>query len=136
MLSHWLNTIKISRAVGRCIGCGKGLARIEVPYIVPPVLHFTIDNPCIKFDLILNISVGGMAVRYALRSVMYIGNNHFTTRIIKENGDIWYHDSIKTGTNSISDGNMHSTEPGFLNTCDRDGIKQQACGVIYAVVDL
>jgi hypothetical protein len=136
MLSHWLNALKISRAVGRCFVCGKGLAVIEVPNMAPPVLHFAIDDPCIKFDPALNISVGDSVVRYALRSVIYIGNNHFTTRIVKENGDIWYHDSIKTGATSISDGNMHSAELGFLNTCDRDGIRQQACGVLYAVVDL
>ncbi|KAJ7828120.1 hypothetical protein B0H14DRAFT_2594787 [Mycena olivaceomarginata] len=29
--------------------------------------------------------------RFALRGVIYAGENHFTSRIIKENGAIWHH---------------------------------------------
>jgi hypothetical protein len=136
MLSHWLNELKISRAFGRCPKCKNGLTRIEVPDVAPPVLYFAIDDPLIKFDPALNISVSGTCVRYALRSVIYIGNHHFTTRIVKENGDVWYHDGIETGSTSSAEGNIHSHDPQFLNTCDRNGDVQEACGVVYAIVDL
>jgi hypothetical protein len=136
MLSHWLNDLKISRAIGRCRICKSGLARIEVPDVAPPVLYFAVDDPMIKFDPALNISVGGMGVRYVLRSVIYVGNHHFTSRIIKENGDVWYHDGIETKSTSIAEGNIHSLDPAFLNTCVRHGDVQDACGVLYAIVDL
>ncbi|KAJ7321525.1 hypothetical protein DFH08DRAFT_650032, partial [Mycena albidolilacea] len=56
----------------------------------------------------INITVAGVPVRYALRSVIYSGSNHFISRIIKENGDIWYHDGIETCATSVAEGNLHS----------------------------
>ncbi|KAJ7300894.1 hypothetical protein DFH08DRAFT_724840 [Mycena albidolilacea] len=72
---------------------------------------------------------------YALKSVIYVGNHHFTSRIIKENGDVWYPDGIETKSTSIAEGNIHSQDPAF-NTCVRHGDVQDACGVLYAIVDL
>ncbi|KAJ7318343.1 hypothetical protein DFH08DRAFT_714817 [Mycena albidolilacea] len=104
MLSHWLNALKISRTFGRCTVCKGGLARIEVPVIAPPVLHFALDDSSIRLDPSFNITVWQATVRYALRSVIYIGNHHFTTRILKENGDVWFHDGIETGLTCIAEG--------------------------------
>jgi hypothetical protein len=89
-----------------------------------------------RLDQAFNMSVGDTVVRYALRSVIYIGNNHLTTRIIKENGDIWFHDGIETGRTMIAEGNIHSQGPWFLNTCIKRDEVWTACGAIYAVVDL
>jgi hypothetical protein len=135
MLSHWLNTLRISRANGRCTACQNSLARIEIPVTAPPILHFALDDTLMRLDPAFNITVGGTAVRYALRSVIYIGNHHFTSRIVKKNGDIWFHDGIEMGITSIPEGNVHSQGPWFLNTCKRNGDTRTACGAIYAVVD-
>ncbi|KAJ7085896.1 hypothetical protein C8R44DRAFT_542589, partial [Mycena epipterygia] len=51
---------------------------------------------------------------YALRGVIYGGENHFTSRIVKPNGDMWYHDGIETGKNTVFQGSMHSQDPGYL----------------------
>ncbi|KAJ7304791.1 hypothetical protein DFH08DRAFT_721525 [Mycena albidolilacea] len=88
-----------------------------------------------RLDTAFNVTVGGTAVRYALRSVIYVGNQHFTSRIVKPNGDIWFHDGIETGLITISEGNVHSQGPWFLNTCKRNGDTRTACGAVYAVVD-
>ncbi|KAJ7300446.1 hypothetical protein DFH08DRAFT_717984 [Mycena albidolilacea] len=88
-----------------------------------------------KLDPAFNVNVKGTAIRYALRCVIYVGNHHFTSRIVKTNGDIWYHDGIETGFTSIPEGNVHSQGPWFLNTSKRNGDTRTACGAIYAMVD-
>ncbi|KAJ7870202.1 hypothetical protein B0H14DRAFT_2204935, partial [Mycena olivaceomarginata] len=42
------------------------------------------------------------------RGIIYAGENHFTSRIIKENGAIWYHDGIATGRKCEYDGQFHA----------------------------
>ncbi|KAJ7831954.1 hypothetical protein B0H14DRAFT_2162560, partial [Mycena olivaceomarginata] len=54
---------------------------------------------------------GDIRLRYALRGIIYAGENHFTSRIIKENGAIWYHDGIATGRKCQYDGQLHSLPP-------------------------
>ncbi|KAJ7310828.1 hypothetical protein DFH08DRAFT_667300, partial [Mycena albidolilacea] len=50
--------------------------------------------------------VSGNTVRYALRGVIYSGENHFTARVIKDNGAVWYHDGIETGSTTIAEGSI------------------------------
>jgi hypothetical protein len=115
--------------------CKNGLARVEVPDVAPPIMHFALSDPLIVLDPALNVMVSQIAVRYALRFVLYMGGNHFTTRMIKENGDIWYHDGIETGVSTVAEGNIHSKDSLFMNTCMRNDEVRQACGALYALIN-
>ncbi|KAJ6521402.1 hypothetical protein B0H10DRAFT_1865246 [Mycena sp. CBHHK59/15] len=59
---------------------------------------------------------GGVRCLYSLRGVIYSGESHFTCRVIKPDGESWYHDGIETGRKSESEGSIHSKDPKFLST--------------------
>jgi hypothetical protein len=134
-ISNWINSLKLSRGNGTCRTCDQHLAVIQHIEKAPPFFYLAIDDPTIRFDTALHIKVSGNSVRYALRGVIYSGQNHFTARIVKEDGAMWYYDGIETGTTTISEGSVHTQNSSFLNTCRRNGIVRNACGVIYAIVD-
>ncbi|KAJ7859246.1 hypothetical protein B0H13DRAFT_2028711, partial [Mycena leptocephala] len=89
----------------------------------------------ILLDPTLILNVTGTKVRYALRGVIYSGSNHFTWRIVAENGECWYHDGIETGTTSEPEGCIHDKPVTFLLKCIRPDISRNAAGVLYAIVD-
>jgi hypothetical protein len=134
-ISNWMNGLRLSRVNGTCRTCNQRLASVQHVEKAPPFFYLSIDDPAIRFDTALHIKVSGTPIRYALRGVIYSGQNHFTARIIRENGAIWYHDGIETGATTISEGSVHAQNSSFLNTCRRDDVIRNACGVIYAIVD-
>ncbi|KAJ6501356.1 hypothetical protein DFH09DRAFT_944726 [Mycena vulgaris] len=64
---------------------------------VPDILYLSIEDPGINLAPAIHIGVSENRHRFALRGIIYAGNNHFTSRIIKEDGSVWYHDGISTG---------------------------------------
>ncbi|KAJ7205355.1 hypothetical protein C8J57DRAFT_1258864 [Mycena rebaudengoi] len=69
---------------------------------------------------------------YAIRGVIYLTKQHFTARLVKPNGAIWYHDGILTGSTCEQDGLLHVLPPTFLNACNVEGDIGEAVGVLYA----
>jgi hypothetical protein len=134
-ISNWINSLKLSRGNGTCRTCNRQLAIIQHIEKSPPLFYLAVDDPTIRFDTALHIKVSGNSVRYALRGVIYSGQNHFAARIVKEDGAMWYHDGIETGATTVYEGSVHTQNSSFLNTCRRAGIVRNACGVIYAIVD-
>ncbi|KAJ7288832.1 hypothetical protein C8J57DRAFT_1047192, partial [Mycena rebaudengoi] len=45
----------------------------------------------------------------SLRGVIYHGGNHYVAWIFSKAGDIWFHDGISTGRNTVYEGNIHSS---------------------------
>ena len=52
-----------------------------------------------------------------LRGIVYHGENHFTSRIISPNGNIWFHDGISTGSTCEIDGHLKTTTDRALYNC-------------------
>ncbi|KAJ7026390.1 hypothetical protein C8F04DRAFT_966400 [Mycena alexandri] len=87
-------------------------------------------------DAAVHLTVKDTRYRYNLAGVVYHGRNHFTSRIVKPNGKIWYHDGLLTGSKCVTDGLMSSFDSSYLNSStDIDGIKRTAVGVIYSLMD-
>ncbi|KAF8224275.1 hypothetical protein L208DRAFT_1079266, partial [Tricholoma matsutake] len=43
----------------------------------------------------------GSHVRYVLKGVVYLANEHFTEHIITDTGMVWYHDGMFTGHSCV-----------------------------------
>ena len=74
--------------------------QIDIPFQLPPHVMFigVIEtNLYILVDHNLIISHKGSRWEYKLKGAIYFGNNHFTCRLIDNNGMIWFHDGITTG---------------------------------------
>jgi hypothetical protein len=51
-----------------------------------------------------------------LRGIIYLGNHHFTSRVICTDGSVWYHDGQK-GHISYEEGHLKSMKDKDLRTC-------------------
>ncbi|KAI0684216.1 hypothetical protein BC835DRAFT_1515159 [Cytidiella melzeri] len=43
---------------------------------------------------------------YKLRGIIYYGKNHYTSCIVSDNRDLWFHKGISTGRHTEYDGIM------------------------------
>lgn len=66
-------------------------------------------------------------VNYRLRGIVYYGNYHFTSRIISENGTVWYHDGQTTASRCTREGSLIDADID-LHSCKGKAMKL----VIYA----
>jgi hypothetical protein len=79
--------------------------------------------------------VGEKKVRYMLRAVIYSGDSHFTSQVIKPDGSVWYHDGIEIGTHSEAQGSIHKADVRFLNLSVWGEVRKTAASVIYGRED-
>jgi hypothetical protein len=93
---------------------------------------FSMCDEAVIYDTALNIPIAGTTHRYTIRGVVYLRDSHFTSRIIKPNGAVWYHDGILTGATCEQDGVIHALPQEFLNSCNIHGDVSMAVGVLYA----
>ncbi|KAJ7655450.1 hypothetical protein B0H17DRAFT_859873, partial [Mycena rosella] len=103
-VSQWLSAQKIARVNQSCPRCGGGLTVFTVLDETPPCFYLSIVDETINFDLNLNLQVNGAKQLYGLRGVIYAKNEHFTSRVIKPDGRVWYHDGIETGSVAVEEG--------------------------------
>jgi hypothetical protein len=82
------------------------------------------------YNTALNIPIAGITHQYTISGVVSLKNNHFTSRILKPNGAVGYHDGILTGATCGQDGELHALPERFLNTCNIGGDVSKAVGVL------
>ncbi|KAA1479906.1 hypothetical protein DENSPDRAFT_744402, partial [Dentipellis sp. KUC8613] len=47
---------------------------------------------------------------YKLKGIIYLGGNHFTSRIVGNQGEVWYHDGITTKEKCFHEGKINTIE--------------------------
>jgi hypothetical protein len=57
-----------------------------------------------------------------LRGIVYHGNNHFTSRIVSLDNQVWYHDGMTTGRSCISDGLLNDVCDAGLRMCQQGSL--------------
>jgi len=62
------------------------------------------------------VKIDNVEHNYSLAGIVYYGSDHFTARIILQDGQIWFHDGITTGQTTIYDGSLALNCPD-LSTC-------------------
>ncbi|KAF8145875.1 hypothetical protein K438DRAFT_1871179 [Mycena galopus ATCC 62051] len=85
------------KAPKACSMYGNGLVVTSMLERFPPCFYLSLSDKNVVIDPVVTLNMEETKVRYVLRGVVYSGNLHFTSRIIKPNGSIWYHDGIETG---------------------------------------
>jgi hypothetical protein len=94
-----------------CHGCGETLIRSFSFIFHPPILAIELWGGLRALDIVLNIEASGSFCQYNLRGVIYFSCEHFTSRIITNNGMIWFHDGIFTGSRLIHEPTNISSVP-------------------------
>jgi hypothetical protein len=112
-LSQFLAAKMFSTADYNCPLCSSNLREQTALTMSPPFLYFSVSDNNVTYDAAINLPVGNSAHRYAIRGVIYLAKQHFTARLVKPNGALWYHDGILTGSTCKQDGLLHLLAPTF-----------------------
>ncbi|KAJ7263011.1 hypothetical protein C8J57DRAFT_1070906 [Mycena rebaudengoi] len=98
---------------------------------VPQLLCLHIINKRIELDPTLRFNCQGQESVLQLRGIVYLGELHFTSRIVTSGGSIWYHDGITTRGSAVYEGEMSTlTSLSALYSCRG----REAVLAVYAVV--
>jgi hypothetical protein len=91
-------------------------------WTLPNILIFTISG-WIDIDISLAIIIRHDLKKYLLKGIIYLGDEHFTCRLIDDRGMIWYHDGMETRSNCIAEGNISDLphRQWLKSTNGRDG---------------
>ncbi|KAJ6467367.1 hypothetical protein C8R45DRAFT_838606 [Mycena sanguinolenta] len=135
-LAHWVGSQWIVRGDSKCTACGGNTVDRTSFRTAPPLLFIHLPINRMIINRTLSVRMGETSTNYMLRGVVYLGSNHFTSRIVRANGECWYHDGQRTGSHLESDGNLVDHSAGYLWRRQYDGeIAQLAVGALYAMTD-
>ena len=83
----------------------------------PNVLVFEINSKNIKISKTLKFVQDGETVVLDVRGLIYHGDFHFTSRIIGNDNNVWYHDGMTTGSTCENQGDFDSFSTKELLKC-------------------
>ena len=76
---------------------------------LPQIIAFEVRDKLTTLDPFLLVKQAtGTVLRYRLAGIVYFGNTHFVAHIIRQDGQIWFHDSITTCHNLLYEGSIAS----------------------------
>ncbi|KAJ6464204.1 hypothetical protein C8R47DRAFT_1079752 [Mycena vitilis] len=133
-ISVWLQQY-LKRGRTTCRPCrnagrrGRVFMTTTVPS-APPFMMIMLDSRRLVFDNAIVLETLQGQKRFALSGIIYGGGAHFTCRIVRDDGWIWYHDGIPTGRNCIREFEYNSLVDGLeLQECRG----RRAISVVYAL---
>ena len=101
----------------KCSECESNLMKHKYYTEVPKLMVFEYPNQKIATSHKITFKSNGDTTVLHLRGIVYHGSNHFTSRIISSEGDIWFHDGIATGKSCEDDGHLSTTSNQDLKSC-------------------
>ena len=85
----------------------------------PKILVMEYPDQNIKSSHTITYNTNGQTETLRLRGIIYHGNYHFVSQIISNEGNVWYHDGMTTGSICTSKGNISSTSDQKLKFCKK-----------------
>lgn len=122
--SDFLHHIIKSPSTSPCSFC-RGPSDVITQFVRPPPLlsivypasEHSIDP--ISIGKTLSMPYEDQNIMYRLKGVVYYASNHFTSRFFAANKNVWYHDGITTGKQTVHERTLHDyTEPSIFNCRD------------------
>jgi hypothetical protein len=92
---------------------------------IPALIAFDLCNTRLNIDNSFDLCHDGTRYKFVLRGVMCYGLNHFTSRIVQNDGHTWYHDGVDTEVDTEYEGLV--TSLGNLLVCRG----KEATAVLY-----
>jgi hypothetical protein len=68
---------------------------------LPYIMCIMLNRECFIINETLNYTTDMFDAIFKLRAVVYGDGNHFVARFISNDGQIWYHDGMTTGSNCV-----------------------------------
>ena len=101
----------------RCPDCGEILKQPIFFNETPNILAFGISSSNIRVSKKIKYIDGIERIELKLRGLIYYGGFHFTSRIISNDGIIWFSDGMLNGSTTVLDGKLDEMTCKDLHTC-------------------
>ena len=99
---------------------------------LPYIMCMMLNQDTIKIDEALTYSDAQYNILYRLRGVIYGDGNHFVARLIRKDGNIWYHDGMTTGSICVFEGRLDQIpDTEWIMTTERGYNCRKAILAIY-----
>src|SRR5882724_7842651 len=85
--------------------------------ISPSMLVFEINTRNIKVSKTLKFEQEGETVVLDVRGLIYHGDFHFTSHIIRTDGNVWYHDGMTSRSSCENEGDFDKFSSKNLLKC-------------------
>jgi hypothetical protein len=123
-VSEWMTSMS-EESQKSCITCSEKLTLVKAFPFPLPFIALDFAGQLMQMDATFTVSINNAEVSYKLCGVIYFGDSHFTSRVINDNGMVWFHDGRVTREKMTYEGILDSTFS--LNQC-RD---KEAVAAIY-----
>jgi len=121
-----LQTTLVSNSRVVCPECISPLKNVLTFLYFPKLLFFSIGgNHEISISKTINVRTGTGLKKSNLRGIVYHGGFHFTSRIIKDDGNVWFHGQL--GRDGIMEKHVQDFNEMELRNCN----ERVACLVLY-----
>jgi hypothetical protein len=127
--SHWLGSLE-HETHEKCPHCLSTLRQPIGFKSIPSLLVFEINSRNIKISKTLKFVQHDETAVLDVRGLIYHGDFHFTSRIVGNDGNVWYHDGITTGSACENEGDIEKFSSKKLLRCRG----KQLVLVVYARV--
>ena len=104
-LSQWMSP-QPENSPWCCPYCTEELTFYQKFMSAPPLVALEFAGHPIEIDNQISIKIENLEYSYNLVGIVYYGSEHFTARIILEDGQIWFHDGVTTMQTSQYDGSL------------------------------
>ena len=95
--SHWLCSLE-HETHKKCPDCSCALKQLMSFKSPPNVLVFEINSQNMKISNTLTFVQDNETVVLDVRGLIYYGNFHYTSHIIGNDNNVWYHNGMTTGS--------------------------------------
>ena len=95
----------------------------------PTVLMCALNGVDLKVSRKVKIDFGRHEKTFFIRGIIYFGGFHFTSRIVTQEGVVWFHDGIATRRQMQKVGNLSSIPNSEILNCHG----KKASVVVYSV---
>lgn len=130
---HTTDMLRILFAGGHdstCVGCKTKRVQCNISFThTPSILMLCLQPtdplmPCVAIDQNVDFSDIQGGCRWALGGVVYLGQEHFTSRYVNSHGHVWCHDGMTQGNHPIYEGILANLNMSELQ-------QRRACLAVY-----
>ena len=113
-VTNWIRALCCQKNDAVCRACKDKTVR-QLVLMKPPAFLMIAAAPAQKIKVAWEQFIKVDDTEYQLCGLIYLAKWHYTARIITEDGNIWYHDGIKTQKVCAAESNMKITPGQDLN---------------------
>ncbi len=106
-VAGWMQDLKEESNL-TCTSCPEKMA-ITHQFLLPlPFIAIDFSTQQLHIDHSFCIYVNNEEFKYEIRGIVYYGDSHFTSRVVTNNGMIWFHDGIPTCQSLLYEGTIQN----------------------------